>query len=296
MIRTFLPRRFLRAVLAAAFLCTALAAQAQTMVRIQTTQGSMDMTLLDSEAPITVANFLAYVRGGDYNRVMFHRNAWNPTTPPTPFVIQAGAYAVSESGTMTAVASKGTIANEFGSSRSNVRGTVAMAKLGGDPNSATSQWFVNMNNNAFLDSQNGGFTVFARLTVPGMAIADRIANLQTFHGSSPFEDLPLQEWVTGQTIFVRQLVLITDARTLATATPSDRIFNYLEALYPQYLEPANGAPGQALGFVYRYYGSGNVYVGTKDGQVWYQVPWLGGTPTVLGSMADLLAAAAAAGY
>jgi len=287
-----------RAVLACAFLCLGCAVHAQnTMVRIQTTQGSMDMTLLDGEAPITVANFLAYVRGGDYVNVLFHRNAWNPTTPPTPFVIQTGGFSVSKTtGAFSYVPSRGAVQNEFGATRSNVRGTVAMAKVGTDPNSATSQWFVNMGDNGFLDSQNGGFTVFARLTTPGLAIADRIANLPNVHWNSPFEDLPLQEWIPGQNTYVNNLVLITDARTLTAQTSADRIFNYLEALYPQYLEPPNGDPGQALGYTFRHYSGGNVYVGIKDGQVWYQVPWIGPTPGSLGSVTDWLARAQAAGY
>jgi peptidyl-prolyl cis-trans isomerase A (cyclophilin A) len=295
--RTSLRRQFLRAFMAAAFLCAALAAQAQTMVRIQTTQGSMDMALLDSEAPITVANFLAYVRGGDYVNVLFHRNAWSATTPPTPFVIQTGGYNVSmATGAFSYVTSRGAIQNEFSTTRSNIRGTVAMAKVGTDPNSATTQWFVNMNNNAFLDSQNGGFTVFARLTAPGLTVADRIAALPDVHWNSPFEDLPLQEWIPGQNAYVTNLVLITEARTLTAQTAYDRIFNYLEALYPQYLEPPNGDPGQALGYTFRHYGASNVYVGVKDDQVWYLVPWIGPTPGSLGSVADWLAKAQAAGY
>jgi peptidyl-prolyl cis-trans isomerase A (cyclophilin A) len=293
-----------RAMLGCAFLCLGLAVHAQnTVVRIQTTQGSMDMTLLDSEAPITVANFLAYLRGGDYVNVMFHRNAWNATTPPTPFVIQSGGFSVSKTtGAFSVVPSRGAIQNEFSATRSNVRGTVAMAKVQhnppqpDDPNSATSQWFVNMGNNTFLDSQNGGFTVFARLTTPGLAVADRIAALPNVHWNSPFDDLPLQEWIPGQGVYVTNLVLITDTRTLTAQTSADRIFNYLEALYPQYLEPPNGDPGQALGYTFRHYSGGNVYVGIKDDQVWYLVPWIGPNPGSLGSVADWLAKAQAAGY
>ncbi|MGZ5786611.1 MAG: peptidylprolyl isomerase [Ramlibacter sp.] len=286
-----------RALLACAFLGVAVAVHAQnTMVRIQTTQGAMDMTMLDSEAPITVANFLAYVRGGDYANVLFHRNAWYATTPPTPFVIQTGGYNVSNTGAFSYVTSRGVIQNEFSAARSNVRGTVAMAKVGTDPNSATSQWFVNMDNNTFLDSQNGGFTVFARLTAPGLAVADRIAALPNVHWNPPFEDLPLQDWIPGQNTYVSNLVLITDARTLNAQTAYDRIFNYLEALYPQYLEPPNGDAGQALGYTFRHYGASNVYVGVKDDQVWYLVPWIGPNPGSLGSVADWLAKAQAAGY
>jgi peptidyl-prolyl cis-trans isomerase A (cyclophilin A) len=134
------------------------------------------------------------------------------------------------------------------------------------------------------------------LTTPGLAVADRIAALPNVHWNSPFEDLPLQEWIPGQGAYVTNLVLITDARTLTTQTAADRIFNYLEALYPQYLEPPNGDPGQALGYTFRHYSGGNVYVGIKDDQVWYLVPWIGPNPGSLGSVTDWLAKAQAAGY
>jgi peptidyl-prolyl cis-trans isomerase A (cyclophilin A) len=290
-----LPRPALRVLIAFTCLCAAFAVQAQTMVRVQTTQGAIDMTLLDSQAPITVANFLAYVRGGDYADVFVHRNAWISAT--TPFVIQTGGYKIAATGAISQVASRGTIVNEFSATRPNLRGTVAMAKLGTDPNSATSQWFVNMGDNAAnLDNQNGGFTVFARLTVPGMATADRIAALPNVNAGSPFDSLPVQNWQGGTQLAVSNFVLITDARTLATQTPSDRIFNYLEAAYPQYLAPANGAPGEAQGYVFRYYNASNAYVGTKDNQVWYLVPAISPDVRSLGTMGDWLTTAAGAGY
>lgn len=273
-------------------------AQAQnTMVRVHTTQGPLDMTLLNGEAPLTVANFLAYVRGGDYTDVFFHRSAWTATAP---FVIQGGAYKWLESsnccGTVT---SRGTVANEFSSSRSNVRGTVAMAKVGGDPNSATSQWFVNMgDNSANLDTQNGGFTVFARVTSPGMVVADKIAALPRVNAGGALNELPVQNWQAGTTTLVRGHVVRFIAVTEFPASPTtdDRIFNYLEAAYPQYLSPSVGAPGVALGYTYRYYSGSNAYVGTKDGKVWYLVPGLNDSPSELGSVAQWLATAQAAGY
>jgi peptidyl-prolyl cis-trans isomerase A (cyclophilin A) len=291
----FFSPRFLRACLGALFLCAGLAAHAQTLVRIQTTQGVIDMGLLDSEAPVTVANFLAYVRGGDYADVFVHRNAWLSAT--TPFVIQAGGFKWPAGGGVAAVTSRGSIANEFSPSRSNTRGTVAMAKLGNDPNSATSQWFVNMGNNAAnLDNQNGGFTVFARLTTPGLATADRIASLPNVNAGAPFDTLPVQNWQGGAQVARSNVVLFTDVRTLPSQTAGDRIFNYLEAAYPQYLSPTNGTPGEAQGYAFRYYGASNAYVGTKDDQVWYLVPAISPDVQRLGTVADWLNTAAAAGY
>jgi len=292
----FLAARFLaRAFVTLACLGALLPAQAQnTMVRLHTTQGPIDFQLLDAEAPLTVANFLLYLRGGDYTDVFVHRNAWLNAT--TPFVIQAGGYKWPASGSCCpSVTSRGTVANEFSA-------TLAMAKIGGDPNSATSQWFINTNNNAAnLDNQNGGFTVFARVTLPGMVVADSISALQTVNAtvsaSLSFPNLPVVDWQGGSSIQRTNMVLITEARELpAPATSSDRIFNYLEAAYPQFLSPSNGTAGEAQGYMYRYYSASNAYVGTKDNKVWYLGPALGGGPNELGSVADWLGAAQGAGY
>jgi peptidyl-prolyl cis-trans isomerase A (cyclophilin A) len=292
-----LRRLFVRALLALTCLGAILTAQAQTMVRVQTSQGAIDMKLLDAEAPATVANFLVYVNGGDYLNVFVQRNAWLSAT--VPFVIQAGGYKITANGSIASVVSRGAVANEFSATRSNVRGTVAMAKLGSDPNSATSQWFINMGNNAAnLDVQNGGFTVFARVTAPGMTTADRIAALPNYawtDTSGPFNQLPVQNW-NGPPLLLGNLVLFTDVRTLPSQTSSDRIFNYLEAAYPQYLSPVNGAPGEALGYVFRYYAASNAYVGTKDNQVWYLLPAISPDVHLLGTVADWLNTAASAGY
>jgi peptidyl-prolyl cis-trans isomerase A (cyclophilin A) len=167
----------------------------------------------------------------------------------------------------------------------------------GDPDSATSQWFVNMGNNAAnLDNQNGGFTVFARLTTPGLATADRIASLPNVNAGAPFDTLPVQNWQGGAQVARSNVVLFTDVRTLPSQTAGDRIFNYLEAAYPQYLSPTNGTPGEAQGYAFRYYGASNAYVGTKDDQVWYLVPAISPDVQRLGTVADWLNTAAAAGY
>ena len=292
-----LRRVFLASVLAVAFAFGATARAQDPMVRVHTTAGPIDMSLLAAEAPRTVANFLAYVRAGDYTDVFFHRNAWLATVPPVPFVIQSGGYRWPEGTCCPAVASRGAIANEFSPARSNVVGTVAMAKIGSDPDSATSQWFINMRDNAAnLDTQNGGFTVFARVTAPTLATAGRIAALPAVN-AYPFTELPVTGWQSGTPIQRHNVVRITGVSEFpAQQGPSDRIFNYLEATYPQYTVPAQGSPGEALGYVYRHYGGSNVYVGTRDGKVWYLTPEMAGSPGELGTVADWLAAAQAAGY
>jgi peptidyl-prolyl cis-trans isomerase A (cyclophilin A) len=294
-------RRAARALLAIAFLGAAVAAQAQnTMVRLHTTQGPIDFKLLDSEAPLTVANFLAYVRGGDYTDVFVHRSAWSGSTP---FVVQAGYYKWLSNNNLATVALRPAVPNEFSATRSNVRGTVAMAKSANDPNSATSQWFINMNDNsANLDAQNGGFTVFARVTSPGMAVADKISffphpNVK-LSDTFTMPDWPLANgWTTGMSVTRNNAIIITEARELPAATNSnDRIFNYLEAAYPQYLTGSKGTPCELLGYVCRFYSDANAYIGTKGGNVYYLIPALGPDPILFQSVDDVLATAQSAGY
>lgn len=268
-------------------------AQAQgTMVRMHTNLGAVDLRLLDDAAPLTVANFLAYVRGGDWRDMFFHRSVRN-------FVIQGGGFRWPEGSASccTQVTSRGAVKNEFSAQRSNLRGTVAMAKVGGNPDSATSQWFINLaNNSANLDNQNGGFTVFARVTAPGMVVADRMAALSIVNAGGTFAELPVTNYTSGQTIQRSNMVLVSEVTELPQATESDRIFNYLEAAYAQYLSPSKGSPGTWEGYTYRYYSGSNAYVATKDGKVWYLVPSIGPNIGELGAQADWLATAQQAGY
>lgn len=266
-----------------------------TLVRLHTTQGPIDFRLLDDAAPATVANFLAYVNAGDYGNVFFHRSVRN-------FVVQAGGFRwdPGSASCCQSVTSRGQIQNEFSATRSNLRATVAMAKVGSNPNSATSQWFVNLaDNSGNLDSQNGGFTVFARVTPPGMAVVDRIAALPIIDAGGVYAELPVADWTRGTVIQRRNLALIERASVLpprAQQSPADRVFDYLEALYPQYLSPSQGAAGTADGYAYRYYSGSKAYVGVKDGKLWYLVPAIDGNINLLGNLPDWLATAQAAGY
>ena len=157
-----------------------------TTVRLQTTQGVIDINLYDNAAPITVANFLAYVRSGAYTDSLIHRSV-------PGFIIQGGGYTwVGGNNSVADVPARPPIQNEFSASRSNLRGTIAMAKLGGNPNSATSQWFINLANNAAaLDGQNGGFTVFGQVAPESMAVVDAIAALPIVNAGGAFNELPL---------------------------------------------------------------------------------------------------------
>ena len=156
------------------------------IVAMQFPQGVVLFEMFSDDAPGTVTNFLNYVNDGDYTTSIVHRSV-------PGFIIQGGGFTspnptFSSVGQFASVPTDAAITNEF--SLSNVRGTVAMAKLGGDPDSATSQWFVNTaDNSANLDNQNGGFTVFAQ--VLDMSTVDSIESISRVNAGGAFTDLPL---------------------------------------------------------------------------------------------------------
>ncbi len=128
-----------------------------TLVALATPLGEIRVELYEDK-PITVGNFLAYMNAGRYTDSFAHRLM-------PGFVLQGGGFTL-QGNSITPVTTYPQIINEYGvgQTRSNVLGTIAMAKLGGNSDSATSQWFFNLgNNSANLDSQNGGFTVFGNV-------------------------------------------------------------------------------------------------------------------------------------
>ncbi|MBI1375833.1 MAG: hypothetical protein GC159_24245 [Phycisphaera sp.] len=111
----------------------------------------------------------------------------------------------------------------------NVRGTLSMAKVGGDPNSATSQYFVNLANNATnLDVQNQGFTTFANVIHDGMTVVDAIAALPRYNAGSPFNEIPLINY-TGGSVTTNNLVRLTD---VALVDPSTYLTYTIESSNP----------------------------------------------------------------
>jgi cyclophilin family peptidyl-prolyl cis-trans isomerase len=148
---------------------------------------------------------LFYVNAGRYNQSVLHRSL-------PGFVIQVGGFGLNGN-TVVPVPTNAAVPNEPGIS--NLRGTVAMAKLGSSPDSATSQWFINLEDNSQnLDAQNGGFTVFGRVLGNGMAVADRIAALPTYDATAylggAFGELPLQ----SAALTVNNLILFSTVRAL----------------------------------------------------------------------------------
>jgi uncharacterized protein (TIGR03437 family) len=170
------------------FLCLSATVHAQT-VRFHTNLGDIDVALTPAVAPITVANFLSYVNKGTYNATIFHRSV-------SGFVIQGGGFQL-QGNSPVASAQDAPIKNEF--NVSNTRGTIAMAKLGNDPNSATNQWFFNLGDNgANLDGQNGGFTVFGKIVNnAGLNVMDKIAAQPVYNLTSPFDSIPLTGYKGG---------------------------------------------------------------------------------------------------
>lgn len=142
-------------------------AQAQT-IKLSTTQGDIRIALDAEKAPKSVANIVQYVKAGHYNGVIFHRVIAN-------FMIQTGGFTPK----MEQKPTKPPIPLESRNGLNNVRGSVAMARTG-DPNSATSQFFINTVDNAFLDAANSrdgnGYAVFGQV-IEGMDVVDKIRAL-----------------------------------------------------------------------------------------------------------------------
>lgn len=137
-------------------------------VKFETTLGDFVLTLNDEKAPITVENFLSYVTDGFFEDTIFHR-----VIPG--FMVQGGGFTVE----MIQKETKAPIENEYENGLKNNRSTISMARTS-DPNSATCQFFLNVNDNAPLNGGGGqaGYAVFGEIT-EGMDIVDAIVNVET---------------------------------------------------------------------------------------------------------------------
>ncbi len=273
------------------------ACPASVIARMQTSLGSIDVQLYDTEAPLTVANFLSYAKSGAYAGSFIHRSM-------PGFIIQGGGYGWNgTTNQLSYVVSNPPVLNEYSPSRSNLRGTIAMAKLGNDPNSATNQWFFNLaDNSANLDNQNGGFTVFGQVLNSGMGVVDAIAALPRVDAGGAFSTLPYFAPITNNTIQKSNLVIINQVSVLVPAKTkaADRVFAYLESLHPERFSPAHSvAPNSksttGSGFYYRHYAKTKRYVAVANGKVYWGAK-LGSTLKPIGSLSNLLATAAALGY
>ena len=151
------------------------------VVIMETSMGTVKMELFEKRAPISVANFLKYVETRHYDGTIFHRVIKG-------FMVQGGGFTP---GMRKEKATFEPIKNEAGNGLRNKRGTLAMARTG-EPNSATSQFFVNVVDNGFLDraeaKDNVGYAVFGRVT-DGMDVIDQIRGVPTGANDIPLEDV-----------------------------------------------------------------------------------------------------------
>ena len=158
------------------------AAFASPTVLIQTNMGDVTVELNEQKAPVTVKNFLGYIQDGHYEKTIFHRVIPN-------FMIQGGGFDEN----MVEKDTKAPIRLESRNGLTNTRGTIAMARTS-NPNSATSQFFINVNNNHFLDaaqSRDGyGYTVFGKV-ISGMDTVDAIARVRT-QSVNYYDDVPIR--------------------------------------------------------------------------------------------------------
>ncbi len=166
----------------------------KVMVEMTTSKGVIELELDAKNAPITVANFLEYVKSGHYDGTIFHR-----VIPG--FVIQGGGL---QSG-MAEKATRTPIENEADNGLKNLTGAICMARTN-EPHSATSQFFINLKDNSFLDhtekSATGwGYAVFGRVT-SGMDVVEAIAAVPTgnagYHSDVPLEDIVLERAVVSE--------------------------------------------------------------------------------------------------
>jgi cyclophilin family peptidyl-prolyl cis-trans isomerase len=166
---------------------TQAAKAANAVVVMETSMGTIKIELFEDKAPISVKNFLDYVDDKHYDGTVFHRVI-------STFMIQGGGYDADQKERKT----KPAIKNEAkASGLKNERGTISMARTG-EPDSATSQFFINVRNNTGLDPENTddgvGYAVFGRV-IDGMDVVDKIKNVKTGRKGMFAKDCPQEDVV-----------------------------------------------------------------------------------------------------
>jgi cyclophilin family peptidyl-prolyl cis-trans isomerase len=167
----------------AAGIASAAEVKKNPVVEMDTSLGKVKIELFEKEAPISVKNFLDYANSGFFNDTIFHR-----VIPG--FMIQGGGLT---SKLVPKGGEKTPIKNEAGNGLKNIRGSLAMARSG-VPDSATAQFFINVNNNSFLDQRDTtvsgyGYAVFGKV-VEGMDVVDKIVTTPQERKNSVFENVP----------------------------------------------------------------------------------------------------------
>lgn len=153
-------------------------------IKLETSEGNIVLELDITRSPLSVLNFMKYVRSGFYDGTIFHRVIEN-------FMIQGGGFTPE----MERKQPNAPILNEADNGLKNVRGTIAMARTN-DPHSATAQFFINVTDNPFLNHtaktpRGWGYTVFGRV-IKGMSVVDKIRNQRTGPNGPFRSDVPLK--------------------------------------------------------------------------------------------------------
>ena len=166
------------ALLSLTALSPAALAAAQQHVLLTTSAGNIEVELDSAKAPVSVKNFVDYAQSGYYNNTIFHR-----VIPG--FMIQGGGFTTD----MQQKQTKAPIKNEADNGLRNLRGTIAMARTS-EKDSATSQFFFNVADNAFLDhgQRDFGYAVFGKV-IKGMDVVDKIAQVKT-DNVGPYQNVP----------------------------------------------------------------------------------------------------------
>lgn len=153
-------------------------------IKMQTSKGEIVIEMNEEKAPITVKNFVDYVKDAHYDGLIFHRVIKG-------FMIQGGNFTPD----MEKSSTNKPIVNEADNGLSNLRGTIAMARTN-DPNSATDQFFISDNDNLFLDYAPGnpGYAVFGKV-IEGMETVDAIADVKTGGQDVPVETVTIESAV-----------------------------------------------------------------------------------------------------
>lgn len=227
-----------------------------TIVRFETSLGDFEVNLFDEYTPETVENFLAYVEDGAYSDTFIHRSVKGRVVQGGGYAYDADYSALDKILSTPHIQTLPPIINE--PVLSNQRGTIAMAKLGNNPNSATSEWFFNVADNSGdrwnLDNQNDGFTVFGQVIGDGMNVIDEINELDVINMgiNTAFMELPLVDYtqqdltneapITDENRVMIYRITVTDP-AVDTAADLEPVMAIKQSPPPPAKKKKSGTPG-----------------------------------------------------
>ncbi|MDG2125821.1 MAG: peptidylprolyl isomerase [Verrucomicrobiales bacterium] len=234
-----------------------------TAFQMVTNYGPLDLIIFADAAPLTLANLRSYLGRNAYDGVVFHRSVNSATAGID--IIQAGWFKPDPTGSFTTVTSDPNIPNE--PAFPNDRGTIAMAKLGGDAHSASSQFYFNVSDSPALDSSsnNGGFSVFGRLTPSSLAVMDAIHALPTASYSITLDDSPrsMVDWPTNTVLEAEATPGSDDVVQILSLTELDSFVSYAVTAQSSTAVAAT-IDGTSLNLVPRHPGSSTLTITATD--------------------------------